>query len=120
MEGTWVGLKRTVLVVDPDEETVDRLRVILEAEGYRVVGASRGTEGLAEAHARRPDLILLSADLPVLTPADFIRMLRTHPDTASIPVVMLSEYEAKLDARGLYDRDDGTRFYPASSTVSTE
>lgn len=89
------------LVID-DEPPIRRLlRITLEAHGYRVVDASTGLEGIAQAAQRRPDIILLDLGLPDLDGLEILRRLR---EWTSTPVVILSVREredekvAALDA----------------------
>jgi len=77
----------TILVIE-DEISIRRfLRPSLEAEGFAVVEAVSGEEGLALAVARRPDLVLLDLGLPDLDGITVIRRLR---DWSAVPVIVLT------------------------------
>jgi CheY-like chemotaxis protein len=82
-------LAPTVLVVDDDEAIRDVLRCALEEEGYQVLTAVDG-EVLPLARDRRPDLILLDVDLPVMDGVEVGRRLRADPATALIPIIGMS------------------------------
>jgi len=82
------GVKPTILVVDDEEAIRSSLRMILEYEGYRVVGASSGKEGLEAASSADPDLVLLDIKMPRMDGLEVLSRLREeHP---SLPVVMIS------------------------------
>jgi len=79
----------TVLVVDDDPNIVDMLELALTEQGYHVLSAL-GAEALRLAHDRRPDLVLLDMNMPVLDGAAISRGLRDDPVTRDIPIVVMS------------------------------
>ncbi len=80
----------TVLVIDDDPGVRDLLRRILDKEGVRVVEAADGDEGLRFARALHPDVITLDVMMPRTDGWAVLNALKLDPDTADIPVVMLS------------------------------
>ncbi len=80
----------TVLVIDDDPATRQLLARMLGKEGFRVVEAPGGEEGLALARSERPDVITLDVLMPGLDGWGVLAALKSEPDLASIPVVMLS------------------------------
>ncbi|MFN2471347.1 MAG: PleD family two-component system response regulator [Gaiellaceae bacterium] len=91
----------TVLVID-DEAAIRLLcRVNLEAEGIRVLEASDGNDGLAQARGERPDVILLDVMMPGLDGWEVAEELVTDERTRDIPIVFLT---ARADFR---DRERG-------------
>lgn len=81
----------TVLVVDDDPSVRELLRRMLETEGYRVLLAEDGVEGLAMAREHRPDAITLDVVMPGGKDGwQVLRELKESDDTQSIPVVMVS------------------------------
>lgn len=76
-----------VLLIEDDREIRHWLRVVLEAEGYRLFLAETGQQGLAEAAARRPDLVLLDLGLPDLDGVNVIRRIR---EWSSVPILVIS------------------------------
>src|SRR2546425_11700695 len=78
-----------VLVVDDDARVRHFLTTALVAAGFAVTATGAGEEGLRLA-ASRPDLIVLDVELPDLSGRDVCRKLKSSPDTAMIPVLMLS------------------------------
>ena len=90
-----------LLVVDDDPVNVELLGDLLEALGYRALGALGGEAALAAARERRPDLILLDVMMPGLNGYEVCRRLKADPETAGIPVVFvtaLSDTEDKVQA----------------------
>jgi CheY-like chemotaxis protein len=80
----------TVLVVDDDPAARDLLRRFLEKEGYRVETAGDGEEGLRRARELRPVAITLDVMMPRMDGWAVLHALKAEPDTADIPVIMLT------------------------------
>ncbi|XHX79790.1 MAG: ATP-binding protein [Stenomitos frigidus ULC029] len=85
--------KPLVLVVEDNLEMNQFITNTLASE-YRTATAANGQEGLAQAIALQPDLILSDVMMPYLSGAQFVQQLRTYPDLDTTPVVMLT---AKAD-----------------------
>lgn len=85
-------MKRTILVIEDQEQNIYLMKYILEAHGYRVVLARDGREGIAAAQAERPDLILLDIQLPTMSGHDVARELQADPASACIPIVAVTSY----------------------------
>jgi DNA-binding response OmpR family regulator len=81
------GRSRKVLVVEDEESVRMTLRYNLAAKGYVVLEASTGTQGLALARERRPDLVVLDLMLPELAGEEVCRVLRQESD---VPILMLT------------------------------
>ena len=89
----------TVLVVDDDPVIQRLLRVNFEMEGYDVIIAGDGVEGLERARADHPDIIVLDIMMPRMSGLDVTRALKADPDTAGIPVMLLSAKAQETDLR---------------------
>ena len=89
----------TVLVVDDDPVIQKLLRVNFEMEGYEVIIAGDGVEGLERARADHPDIIVLDIMMPRMSGLDVTRELKADPDTAGIPVMLLSAKAQETDLR---------------------
>ncbi|GAA3843406.1 response regulator transcription factor [Sphaerisporangium flaviroseum] len=74
-----------LLVADPDADMVSELAAALEREGVFVAGAADGAQALLQAGALRPDVVLVSASLPVIGPVDFVRAVRL---ARAVPVLL--------------------------------
>ena len=96
-----------VLVVDDDPVIVRLLRVNFEMEGYDVVTAFDGEEGLAAARAERPDVVVSDIMMPNVDGLAFAAALKADPLLATVPIVLLSAkaQNADIDA-GLEIADD--------------
>jgi CheY-like chemotaxis protein len=92
---------KTILVVDDEFDIVDVLADLLTAEGYRVLTASNGREGLARLHESHADLVLLDRMMPVVDGAEMMRLMHEDEALRSIPVVMMSAAEGRRLSREL-------------------
>jgi two-component system alkaline phosphatase synthesis response regulator PhoP len=89
------GVTRTILVIEDDPSITMGLELNLRAEGYRVILAHDGEEGLAKARAEEVDLLILDVMLPRLNGFEVLRVLRG--EGSKIPVLMLSARGAEMD-----------------------
>ena len=76
-----------VLVIDDEIQIRRLLRLTLDANGYKVLEAANGQEGLVEAATRRPDIVILDLGLPDM---DGVAVLRRLREWSKVPVVVLS------------------------------
>src|SRR5262245_59091833 len=79
-----------VRVVDDDPVIVRLLQVNFEVEGYRVLTASDGEDGLRRAQAELPDVVVLDVMMPRMNGLQVAARLRTGVRTRHIPIVLLS------------------------------
>jgi CheY-like chemotaxis protein len=85
-----IGDRSLLMVVDDDDDIRELLRVLLEAEGYRVVTAADGRDAWRQLHDNEsPKLILLDLMMPGMDGQDFMSTLRASPK-AKIPVIVMS------------------------------
>jgi len=80
----------TVLVIDDEAAVRDLMQRFLTKEGFRVVTAHGGEEGLRQARELRPDAITLDVMMPGMDGWAVLSALKADPDVADIPVVMLT------------------------------
>jgi signal transduction histidine kinase/CheY-like chemotaxis protein len=85
-----VGRGCTVLVIDDDPEACEIIRRFLEKDGFTVVTASSGEDGLRLAHQLRPVAITLDVMMPDMDGWSVLRVLKTDPVLHMIPVIMLT------------------------------
>lgn len=78
-----------VLVIDDDRESRDTLEEQLRRAGHGVQTTATATEGVRMARERRPDVVLLDAELPDMTPAGVYRALEGEMSTAGVPVIAM-------------------------------
>ncbi|MBR0717799.1 response regulator [Bradyrhizobium liaoningense] len=86
-----------ILYIEDNEDNIYMVSRRLHRKGYEVLVARDGTEGLAQAKAQVPDLILMDLGLPVLDGWEVTRQLRQAPETAAIPIVALSAHAMPED-----------------------
>jgi CheY-like chemotaxis protein len=87
----------TVLVVDDDPVIQKLLQVNFEMEGYTVVTASDGLEGLERARSEAPDVIVCDIMMPRMDGLEVTRALKGDPNTAAIPILLLSAKAQQAD-----------------------
>jgi CheY-like chemotaxis protein len=90
------GSAPLVLVIEDDRDTRLLLRHRLTAAGYRVVAAEDGGEGIGLAQRERPALIISDLQMPLAPGELVILSLRTAPETAGIPILVLSGDPSRL------------------------
>ena len=88
--GALTGDGMTVLVIDDDATSRDLIRRVLAGEGFDVVSAASGDDGLERAKMLRPSLITLDVVMPGTDGWEVLRELKADPELADIPVLMLS------------------------------
>jgi len=87
----------TILVVDDSPTEVHIFKKILEKQGYTIVVAKDGQEGVDIAIQVLPDLILMDVVMPVLNGFQATRQLKNNEKTSSIPVIMVTTKGQKTD-----------------------
>lgn len=86
-----------ILVVDDDEHILRSLSQYLELEDFNVVSASSGPEALKLFEQERPDLLVLDVMMPGMDGFQVLETLRKDPDTARVPVLMLTARDQHND-----------------------
>ena len=82
--------KPTILVVEDDPSLLDLYRLKLREEGYTVVTATNGREGVEAALASQPELVLLHILMPEVDGYAALQQLKADPKTKKIPVIIFS------------------------------
>jgi len=96
---------KKILVVEDTEDNRQILRDLLGMAGYDMVEAHDGAEGVAQATAHKPDLILMDIQMPVMDGYEATRQIKANPELKAIPIVAVTSYalsgdEAKARAAG--------------------
>jgi CheY-like chemotaxis protein len=99
-----MGEPKKVLVVDDNRTLTKWLDKRLSAEGYAVLTAENGKEGLEIASREIPDLIVSDVDMPIMDGGEMVSKLKASSSTSRIPVIFLT---------GLIAKDEGA---PESSS----
>jgi CheY-like chemotaxis protein len=81
-----------ILVVEDNVFNRDLIQRFLEPEGFEVVVAHDGADGLARAVSEQPDLVLMDMSLPVIDGWEATRRMKADPTTARIPVIALTAH----------------------------
>ncbi len=97
MEPSEGGEGATILIVDDSPTEVHIFKKILEKHGYKADIARDGQEGLEVAKRILPDLILMDVVMPVLNGFQATRKLRNNPETAEIPIIMVTTKDQQTD-----------------------
>jgi DNA-binding response OmpR family regulator len=94
----------TVLVVDDDPVIQKLLKVNFEMEGYDVLSAADGAEGLDQARTGHPAIIILDVMMPKMNGLEVLAALKADDSTAGIPVILLSAKAQAGDVQAGLDR----------------
>ncbi|MFQ5665443.1 MAG: response regulator [Candidatus Binatia bacterium] len=88
---------RKILVVEDDKDIRELLRYNLQQDGFQVVETGDGDAVLDLVRTQRPALVLLDLMLPGMPGLDICRALRLDPQTAALPIVVLTAKAAEID-----------------------
>jgi two-component system, sensor histidine kinase and response regulator len=92
----------TLLVIEDEAPLRANLVRILSAEGYRVIAAADGEEGIRRVREDRPDLVICDILMPLVDGFGVLAALRSQPETAALPFIFLTASADKENlARGL-------------------
>jgi CheY-like chemotaxis protein len=101
-----------ILIIDDDPDIVLAVKLTLEAEGYQVIEAQNGMEGLKKVKTERPDLIILDVMMDTTTEGFQVTLKLRSPDPASeyasfrdIPILMLTAIHSTTPLRFGPDED---------------
>src|SRR5258708_6628404 len=88
--------KPTILIIEDERALVEVLTYNLRKEGFEVLSATDGQDGLRRAQTTLPDLIVLDLMLPVIEGLKVCRVLKSGVRTRDIPLLMLTAASAEL------------------------
>lgn len=97
-----------ILYIEDKQEMLDLVQLIVTKRGHTFVGARNGTLGLEMLPSVQPDVILLDLMMPDVDGWEVFRIIRSNPDTAHIPIIVVTASGQSLaQVQGLYlTRDD--------------
>jgi len=81
-----------ILIIDDDQLTSTTWAMGLKSAGYEVINATNGQDGINQAKAQKPDLILLDQIMPDMLGNAVLATLKQDPETTPIPVMLISNY----------------------------
>lgn len=91
------GARKKILIVDDVAENRDLLMDLLGSIGFEICVAANGLEGIEQAIANRPDIVLMDVVMPVMNGLDATRRIRQDPDLRDIAIIAISASTAKAD-----------------------
>ena len=89
--------KKRILCIEDEAEMIDLTRLVLEREGFEVLGAVGGSQGLAIIKQEKPDLVLLDLMMPDMDGWEVYRQMRADKDLANIPVIVVTARAQSID-----------------------
>ncbi len=89
--------KKTILIVDDEEDVLSLLKTRLTAKGYSVITGRHGLDAIDLAKSQSPDLIILDILMPGMEGPEVAAKLKESPDTRDIPVMFLTCLYAKAE-----------------------
>ncbi|HVL52325.1 MAG TPA: response regulator [Actinomycetota bacterium] len=84
--------------MEDNDSVRELLKVLLETEGYLIVEASDGRDGLTKAEELKPDLMILDLMMPGLDGENVLKTMRRHSKLSKVPVLVVSGKYESLDA----------------------
>ena len=88
---------KKILIIEDDPATQRLVEYSLKQEGYQIITAFNGLEGIRKALGESPDLIILDVMLPGLDGFEICYRLRSEPTTANLPILMFSAKAQEID-----------------------
>jgi twitching motility two-component system response regulator PilH len=98
-----------ILIVDDSPTETYKFREILERHGHQVIEAANGADGVAVARQEKPDVVLMDVVMPGLNGFQATRQLTKGPDTAHIPVIIVTTKDQETDR--VWGKRQGARDY---------
>lgn len=109
--------KQTILVVDDETDLLDLIEYNLHKEGFKVLKAENGEEGIKVAKEHRPDLILLDIMMPKMDGLEAVEIMRKDEDLQKTPIIFLTaRSDEKTEIDGLNKGGDDYITKPISTT----
>jgi DNA-binding response OmpR family regulator len=90
-----------LLIAEDDPTQVDIMREVLEQD-FAVATACDGREAVAKARKVRPDVVLVDAGMPHMNGYQTCRALRDRPETADVPIIMVTAHSKPSGARAAF------------------
>jgi len=112
-----VSDKQTILVVDDEEDLLDLIEYNLKQEGFNVLKAGNGVEGIEMTRKHSPDLVLLDIMMPKMDGLEVVELMRDDAKLKHIPIIFLTARgDEKTEVEGLDKGGDDYITKPISTT----
>ena len=98
-----------ILIVDDSPTETYKFREILGRHGHQVIEAANGADGVAMARQEKPDAVLMDVVMPGLNGFQATRQITKGPDTAHIPVIIVTTKDQETDR--VWGKRQGARDY---------
>lgn len=109
--------KKTILVVDDETDLLDLIEYNLKKEGFQVLKAENGEQGIAVAKENKPDLVLLDIMMPKMDGLEAVEIMRKDDELKRIPIIFLTaRSDEKTEVEGLNKGGDDYITKPISTT----
>lgn len=109
--------KQTILVVDDEQDLLDLIEYNLKKEGFDVIKAEDGKEGIKMARKHSPNLVLLDIMMPKMDGLEAVEVMRGDEDLKHIPIIFLTARgDEKTEVEGLNKGGDDYITKPISTT----
>jgi len=96
-------MSKRILVIEDQEDNRRIVRDLLASAGYEMIEAATGEEGVAQAEATTPDLILMDIDLPGMNGYEATRRVKSNPALRRIPIIAVTSYALSGDDAKAYE-----------------
>jgi two-component system cell cycle response regulator DivK len=90
-------MNNTILLIEDNEQNIYLIKYLLEQNGFSVVEARNGQEGIDKASSVNPALILLDIQLPDIIGYDVVRELRKREGLEELPIIAVTSYAMSGD-----------------------
>ena len=90
-------MEKVILIVEDEEKNLKLFRDLLQVSGYTTLEATDGKQGVELAREKKPDLILMDIQMPVMDGFEATKLLKNDDVTKDIPIVALTAYAMQGD-----------------------
>jgi len=92
-----IPASKKILIVEDEHDILQLVKLYLEKDGFRTVSAKTSTEDLRQVNQEKPDLVVLDLMLPEIDGLEVCKRLRSAPETAMLPIIMLTAKAEESD-----------------------
>jgi two-component system response regulator VicR len=89
--------KKIILCIEDESEMIDLTRLVLEREGFEVMGAVGGKQGMELMQQHKPDLVLLDLMMPDMDGWEVYRQMKVDKNLADVPVIIVTARAQNID-----------------------